>query len=114
MTSVNEGAKGRQSPGFFAYSNKRWRLPLFLFFCDESQLIDNFTLKILAAQCLFRSEGGIVGLAKRLLLFGRNASPVIKMGGLTRPPLQVSLHNLRTIYASSDRPEYRCWLVTIT
>jgi hypothetical protein len=89
MTSVTEGAKGRQSPGFFTYSNKRWRLPLFLFFCDESQLIDNFTLKILAAQCLFRSEGGFVGLAKRLLIFGRNASPVIKMGGLTRPPLQV-------------------------
>src|SRR5215470_1129603 len=40
MTSVTEGAKGRQSPGFFTYSNKRWRLPLFLFFCDESQLID--------------------------------------------------------------------------
>jgi hypothetical protein len=39
MTSVTEGAKGRQSPGFFTYSNKRWRLRLFLFFCDESQII---------------------------------------------------------------------------
>ena len=70
MTSATEGAEGRQSPGFFTYSNKRWRLPLFLFFCDESQLIrQNFTLKILATQCLFRSDGGTVGLAKRLLLF---------------------------------------------
>ena len=78
MTSVTEGAKGRQSPGFFTYSNKRWRLPLFLFFCDESQLIrQNFTLKILATQCLFRSDGGIVGLAKLLLLFpGAARQPV--------------------------------------
>jgi hypothetical protein len=59
MTSATEGAKGRQTPGFFTHSNKRWRLPLFLFFCDESQLIrQNFTLKILATQCLFRSDGG--------------------------------------------------------
>jgi hypothetical protein len=69
ITGVTEGAKGRQSPGFLTYSNKRWRLLLFLFFCGQSQLIRNFTLKILAAQCLFRSDGGIVGLAKRLLLF---------------------------------------------
>ena len=77
MTSATEGAKGRQSPGFFTYSNKRWRLPLFLFFCDESQLSRQLTLKILAAQCLFRSDGGIVGLAKRLLLFlGAARQPV--------------------------------------
>ena len=77
MTGVTKGAKGRQSPGFFTYSNKRWRLPLFLFFCDESRLLDNVTLKILAAQCLFRSDGGIVGLAKLLLLFpGAARQPV--------------------------------------
>ena len=74
MTSVTEGAKGRQTPGFFTYSNKRWRLPLFLFFYDESQLIRQLTLKILAAQCLFRSDGGIVGLAKRFCSSRRSAS----------------------------------------
>jgi hypothetical protein len=45
---------------------------LFLFFCDESQLIGNFTLQILAAQCLFRSDAQFCGgslLAERLLLF---------------------------------------------
>ena len=68
MTSVTEGAKGRQSPGFFTYSNKRWRLPCFCSFATSRSLRDNFTLKILAAQCLFRSDGSIVGLAKRLLL----------------------------------------------
>ena len=91
MTSVTEGAKGRQSPGFFTYSNKRWRLPLFLFFCDESQLIDNFTLKILATQCLFLPTAA-VGLAKRLLLLPAQrvvGSPVHSAGGLARLPLQV-------------------------
>ena len=39
MTRATQGAKGRQSPRFFTDLNKRWRLPLFLFFCDESQLI---------------------------------------------------------------------------
>jgi hypothetical protein len=38
MTSATQGAKGRQSPGFFTDLNKRCRLPLFLFFCDELQL----------------------------------------------------------------------------
>ena len=28
MTSATQGAKGRQSPGFFTDLNKRWRLPL--------------------------------------------------------------------------------------
>jgi hypothetical protein len=37
ITRATQGAKGRQGPRFFADLNKRWRLPLFLFFCDESQ-----------------------------------------------------------------------------
>ena len=92
MTSVTEGAKGRQTPRFFTYSNKRWRLPLFLFFCDESQLIrQNFTLKILATQCLFLPTAA-VGLAKRLLLLPAQrvvGSAVHSAGGLARLPLQV-------------------------
>ena len=92
MTSATEGAKGRQTPRFFTHSNKRWRLPLFLFFCDESQLIRQLTLKIPAAQCLFGSDGGTVGLAKRLLLLPAQrvvGSPVHSAGALARLPLQV-------------------------
>ena len=78
MTSVTEGAKGRQSPGFFTYSNKRvGASPCFCSFATGRSLRNNFTLKILAAQCLFRSDGGIVGLAKLLLLFpGAARQPV--------------------------------------
>ena len=56
MTSATQGAKGRQSPRFFTDLNKRWRLPLFLFFCASRSLSGDFMLKALAAQCLFRFE----------------------------------------------------------
>jgi hypothetical protein len=43
--------------------------PCFCSFATSRSLLDNFTLKILAAQYFFLSDGGIAGLAKRLLLF---------------------------------------------
>jgi hypothetical protein len=102
MTSVTEGAKGRQSPGFFTYSNKRWRLPLFLFFCDESQLTNTtLRLKFWRLNALIRSDGGIVGLAKRLLRFPTQrvvgspehseAAPVIKRRAASLAPTFASL-----------------------
>ena len=84
MTSVTEGAKGRQTPGFFTHSNKRRRLPLFLFFCDESQLI-NKTLRLKFWRLnVFSGPTAAVGLAKRLLLLPAQrvvGSPVHSAGG---------------------------------
>ena len=82
MTSVTEGAKGRQTPGFFTHSNKRWRLPLFLSFCDESQL-KTLRLKFWRLN-VFSGPTAAVGLAKRLLLLPAQrvvGSPVHSAGG---------------------------------
>ena len=60
MTSATQGAKGRQRPRFFTDLNKRWRLPLFLFFCASHSLSGDFMLKTLAAQRLFGSKSNSV------------------------------------------------------
>jgi len=71
----------------------------------------------------FRSDGGIVGLAKLLLLYPAQcvvsssvhseAVPVIKRKAASMGHLCKSDHiYLSTIHATSNRPEYRYWLVT--
>jgi hypothetical protein len=109
MTSVTEGAKGRQTPGFFTHSNKRWRLPLFCSFATSRSLLDK-TLRLKFWRLnVFSGPTAAVGLAKRLLLLPAQrvvGSPVHSAGG--------AFASLGTIHATSDRPEYRYWLVTIT